>query len=329
MEMRQIGHTGIEVSRLGLGCATFGREIDEATSFQIMDSALGQGITFFDTAEAYGGGQARRYRYNQLGVNDVREVGGEMHSSERILGRWIKSRGVKSRIVVQTKVSANGTESEVRAALDASLHRLQVDHIDFYLFHNYDPKIPLEDGLAAFEQGIHAGKIRFGGCSNFSVDQILSGLEIHQSNGLPRLEVVQPIYNIVCREIEEALLPLCQKEEVGVVTYSPLGAGFLTGKYSPDEGSIPKGTRFDVIPGHVDIYFRERSFRIVEKLRDKSKQTGISMVKLAMGWVLQRSGISSILIGARNEGHLQNALTALEMNYPREWVKEINDWYSN
>ena len=326
MEMRKLGRTGIEVSRLGLGCATFGREINEATSFQIMDAALEKGINLFDTAEAYGGGQARRYRCNQLGINDVREVGGEMHSSERILGRWLESRGVRSRIIVQTKVSTNGTESGVRDSLDASLQRLQVDHLDIYLFHNYDPQIPLEDGLAAFDQGICCGKIRFGGCSNFSADQLFSGLELNRNNGLPRLEVVQPIYNMVCRKIEESLLPLCQQEEVGVVTYSPLGAGFLAGKYSLDQGGIPKGTRFDVIPGHVDTYFHERSFRIVEQLRDKSEQTGISMVQLAMGWVLQRPDISSVLIGARNEGHLRNALTAMEMNYPKEWMKEINAW---
>ncbi len=326
MEMRRLGRSGINVSRLGLGCVNFGREIDEAGSFQIMDAALERGITLFDTAESYGGGQARQYRRNLLGVDDVREVSGEMHSSERILGRWLKSRGVRSQVTIQTKVSANKSEKQVRQALDASLHRLQTDCVDIYLFHKYDPNVPLEGGLAALDQGKESGKIRCSGCSNFSADQLSAALGLSRENGLPRLEVIQPNYNLACREIETDLLPLCRLEEIGVVTYSPLGAGFLTGKYAADRSTIPKGTRFDVIPGHVDLYFHERSFRVVEHLRQKSAQTGLSMVQLALGWVLHREGVDAVLIGARSTGHLENGLRAMEMDFPGGWMAETDSW---
>lgn len=326
MEMRPLGSSGIVVSRLGLGCATFGREIDEATSFQIMDAALERGITLFDTAEAYGGGQAREYRRDNLGVEDVREVSGEMHSSEKILGRWIKSRGVRSRVTIQTKVSANRTEQQVWEALEASLRRLQTDTIDLYLFHKYDPEVPLEEGLAALDRAEKAGRIRGGGCSNFSAGNLSEALGLGRRNGLPRLGVIQPIYNLACREIETDLLPLCRRQGVGVVTYSPLGAGFLAGKYRADQAEIPKGTRFDVIPGHVDIYFRPRSFRVVEQLRRMADRTGLPMVQLAMGWVLEREGVDSVLIGARHTGHLDNAMRSLEMDFSPEWMAEMNSW---
>lgn len=326
MEMRSLGRSGIVVSRLGLGCATFGREIDEATSFQIMDAALERGITLFDTAEAYGGGQARQYRRDNLGVEDVREVSGEMYSSEKILGRWIKSRGVRSQVTIQTKVSANRKEQEVWEAMEASLRRLQTDTIDLYLFHKYDPGVPLEEGLAALERGEEAGRIRCSGCSNFSAANLSEALGLSRRNSLPRLGVIQPIYNLARREIETDLLPLCQRQEVGVVTYSPLGAGFLAGKYRADQAEIPKGTRFDVIPGHVDVYFHPRSFRVVEQLRQMAHRTGLSMVQLAMGWVLNREGVDSVLIGARHTGHLDNAMRSLEMVFPPEWMVEMNSW---
>jgi len=326
MEKRSLGRSGIVVSRLGLGCATCGREIDEATSFQIRDAGLERGITLVDTAEAYGGGQARQYRRDNLGVEDVREVSGEMYSSEKILGRWLKSRGVRSRVTIRTKVSANKSQQKVQQALEASLRRLQTDYIDLYLFHKYDPDVPLEEGLAALDRGEKAGRIRCSGCSNFSSEQLSEALGLSRRNGLPRLGVIQPIYNLARREIESDLLPLCQRQEVGVVTYSPLGAGFLAGKYTHDQAEIPKGTRFDVIPGHVDVYFHPRSFRVVERLRQMADRTGHSMVQLAMGWVLKRDGVDSVLIGARHTGHLDNALRSLEMEFPNEWMVEMNSW---
>ena len=326
MEMRPLGSSGIVVSRLGLGCATFGREINEARSFQIMDAALERGITLFDTAEAYGGGQSRQYRRDHLGVEDVREVSSEMHSSERILGRWLKSRGVRSQVIIQTKVSPNKSEAQIQEALEASLGRLQTDCVDLYLFHSYDPNVPMEEGLAALDRGEKSGKIRCSGCSNFSAEQLSEALGLSRRKNLPRLRVIQPIYNLAHREIEMDLLSLCRRQKIGVVTYSPLGAGFLAGKYTANQDKIPKGTRFDVIPGHVDVYFHEGSFRIVERLRRMASRTGFPMVQLAMRWVLNREQVDSVLIGARKNGHLDNAFQAMEMNFPSEWMAEMDSW---
>jgi 1-deoxyxylulose-5-phosphate synthase len=328
LEKRQLGKTDLQVSRLGLGCTTFGREIDEAASCQVMAAALDLGLTLFDTAEAYGGGQAQQYRRNAFGVDDVREVSSEMHSSEKIIGRWLKASGNRSRVTLQTKVTTNFTKQHVQEAIDASLQRLQTDWIDLYLFHSFDAKTPLEEGLEAMTRSLDQGKIRAGGCSNFSASQLEQSLEISKHGGWRRFEEVQPPYNLVAREIETDLLPLCEREKIGVVVYSPLAAGFLSGKYQPDRASIPKGSRFDVIPGHADIYFNQQNFEIVEKLRRKSKETDVSMVRLAMGWVLHKECITSVLVGATGPHHLENAVAAVEMPFSKEWMDEMDAWGS-
>jgi 1-deoxyxylulose-5-phosphate synthase len=324
LEKRQLGKTDLHVSRLGLGCVTFGREIDEATSSRLMSSALDFGITLIDTAEAYGGGQAQQYRRNTLGVDDVREASSEMHSSEKIVGRWLKASGNRSHIVLQTKVTTNFTRQHVLEAIDASLERLQTDWIDLYLFHSFDTKTPLDEGLEAFTRAVEQGKIRVAGCSNFSAVQLRESLTISSNRGFQRLEEIQPPYSLVERSIESDLLPLCVQEQIAVISYSPLGAGFLSGKYQ--RRSIPKGSRFDVIPGHADIYFTDQKFAIVERLRQKSDESGRSMVQLAMGWVLKKQGITSVLVGASRLSHLESAIEALEMDFPDEWVREMDGW---
>ncbi|MSO21834.1 MAG: aldo/keto reductase [Acidobacteria bacterium] len=329
MENRHVGMTDIRVSQLGLGCVTFGREIDERSSFNIMTAALDYGMTLFDTAEAYGGGQAQQYRRNVLGVEDVREVSSELHSSEKIIGRWLKANGNRSRIVLQTKVSTNFTKEHVRDAIEASLERLQTDWIDLYLFHSFDDKTPLEEGVEAMTRAVEQGKVRAYGCSNFSASQFAQCLETSKRSGFQRLEVVQPPYNLVAREIESDLLPLCEQEHVGVVAYSPLAAGFLSGKYQSATTAVPKGSRFDVIPGHADIYFKDRNFEIVEKLRRKSEEMKVPMVRLAMGWVVRKEAITSVLVGATRLAHLENAMAALEMTFQDNWMEEMNDWGAN
>ena len=250
-----------------------------------------------------------------------------MHSSEKIVGRWLKASGNRSRIVLQTKVTTNFTKQHVQEAIDASLARLQTDWIDLYLFHSFDASTPLDEGLEALTRAVEQGKIRVTGCSNFSAVQLRESLVTSSSRGLQRLEEVQPPYSLVERSIESDLLPLCAQEQIAVVSYSPLGAGFLSGKY--ERRLIPKGSRFDVIPGHADIYFTDQKFAIVERLRQKSTETGHSMVRLAMGWVLKKQGITSVLVGASGLGHLENAIEATEMDFPDEWVREMDGWGAN
>ncbi len=324
MIRNRIGTSGVSISRIGLGCNTFGREIDEEQSFRILDYAFEHEITLFDTAENYGGGQARQYRNQELGVDDVRETSGEMHSSEKILGRWLASRGVRKEVVIQTKVTAAFTASHVAESLDLSLERLQTNYVDIYLLHKYDPSTPLEISMTAMDAAVRSGKTLLVGCSNFNAEQLRSALEISRACNLARFEVIEPIYNLAYREIESDLLPLCQKEKIATTIYSPLGAGFLTGKYRADSPP-PVGSRFHVIPAHVDIYFNEKNFRLAESLRSLSERSGVSMARLAMGWVFSNPGIQSVLVGATSTQHIDNALESLNC-LPDTLLSEIHSW---
>ncbi|MCC6588101.1 MAG: aldo/keto reductase [Bryobacterales bacterium] len=327
MRIVTLGGTGIRCGRIGLGCATFGREISEEESFRIMDHAVEQGITLFDTAEAYGGGQARHYRKNYLGMDDEREVSGELHSSEKIIGRWLRSRGARDEITLLTKVTTNFTVEHVREAITASLERLQTDRIDLYLYHQYDANTAgTVEAAEAMDAVVKSGQARFAGCSNYSSAQLEASLATSREKGLARFEVIESNYNLAIRDIEADVLPLTQREAIGVITYSPLGAGFLTGKYTGDRNAFPKGTRFDVIPGHADVYFSGRNFRVVEDLRAMSERTGVSVVQLAMSFVFQNPAIDVVLVGARHCGHLDNAIQALNQPVPEELVTEMRSW---
>jgi aryl-alcohol dehydrogenase-like predicted oxidoreductase len=319
---RAIGNTPYRTGRLALGCVTFGREIDEAESFRLLDYAVEHGITLLDTAEAYGGGQARQYRRNVLKVDDVREAGGEMHSSEKIIGRWLRKTGVRSGVIVQTKTLAH-RRADVAAAIQASLERLQTDRVDLFLLHRFSDIVPLEETMEPIAEAMRSGAIGAAGCSNTSATQLAGALAARARHGFPRFEVTQPMYSLVAREIEREFLRLCRRENIGVIGYSPLGAGFLSGKYN---GTIPAGSRFDVIPGHVDLFFSERNFAIVRNLAGLAERSGIPMVKLAMAWALRNADMTAVLIGARTTVHIDNAIEALHLSGADEYFKEMDQW---
>ncbi|MDA1315558.1 MAG: aldo/keto reductase [Acidobacteria bacterium] len=326
MEVRTLGSTGLRVGRIGLGCTTFGREIDEPACFAIMDHAVANGITLFDTAEAYGGAEAKQYRKNYLGIDDEREVSAESHSSEKIIGRWLQSRACRDRIVLCTKVTTNHTPQHVAEAIDASLERLQTDYVDIYMFHSFDAETPVEERVAALDRVVRSGKVRHAGCSNYDAAQLRESLDASRHAGLRPIEVIEPNYNLLVRDIEPATLPLCRENSVGVMSYSPLGAGFLSGKYTPDRGAFPQRTRFHVIPGHADIYFSDRNFATVEKLHAFADRVGVPALQLAIGWVLQNPAVDTVLAGARSTTHLDNAIAAEALDFPGEWYTEMNSW---
>jgi aryl-alcohol dehydrogenase-like predicted oxidoreductase len=269
-----------------MGCVTFGREIDEAASFAVLDHAFEQGITLFDTAAAYADG-----------------------ASEQVLGNWLSSRKLYDKIVLASKVTTPLTAKHVVESAEASLKRLRTETIDLFQLHTWDDDVPLDETLAALTQLQQAGKVRFIGCSNFSAWQLAKALLATHESGFARIESVQPPYNLVQREIEPDLLPLCLDQQVGVMSYSPLGAGFLTGKYHRG-GPVPKGTRFDVIPGHQPIYFTEEGWRIVEGLRTLAESSGQAMIPLALSWVANRPGVTSVLVGGRTPEHIDQAISA-------------------
>ena len=293
-ESKRLGTSELHVSPIGLGCVTFGREIDEQTSCAILDHATDRGITLLDTAAAYGEG-----------------------ASEAILGRWFQRQAERDRVILATKVSGRLSRARVTESVEASLRRLGIDRIDLLQAHDWDPETPLEETLEAFDLLMQRGLVRAWGCSNWSVSQLNETRSLAQDNGWASLSSVQPIYNLIDRRIEHELLGVCTAERVGVISYSPLGAGFLTGKYRRG-GHVPTGTRFDVKPAHRDIYFTDHGFGIVQSLRAASQEAGRSMAQLALAWVLRRRTITSVLVGARTPQHIDQAFEAMETSQTPE-----------
>lgn len=286
MEYRRLGNTDLNVSSIGMGCVTFGREIDRAASFAVLDRAREGGINLFDTAEAYADG-----------------------ASETVLGQWLAERGHRHDCVIATKVNGTLTQRRIVESAEASLQRLQIEQIDLFQLHDWDSSTPAEDSLAGLSALVESGKVRYVGCSNWSAAQLSDALTHCQAAGLHALSSVQPPYNLVNREIEADLIPLCADRAIGVLSYSPLAAGFLTGKYRRDS-EVPTGSRFDVIPGHQPIYFTDHGYGVVERLRQVADHSGRSMVDLALAWTLTRPGVTSVLIGARNTAQVDQAFLA-------------------
>ena len=301
IERRPLGDTSLQVSAIGLGCVTFGREIDAATSFGILDHAWAAGINLLDTAAAYHAG-----------------------ASERVLGDWLADRGCRDEFVIATKAHLPLTREAMRQSIEGSLRRLRIDTIDLFQSHAWDDETSLEETLTTLQELIDEGKVRHVGCSNWTAAQLGRARELAANDsGLAKLISIQPPYNLVQREIEAETLPLCAREDIAVLSYSPLAAGFLTGKYRRD-GEVPPGTRFDVIPGHQPIYFTERGWRIAEGLVELAERENTTPIALALGWVLSRSGVTSMLVGARNTGHIDQALNAFNAPLSTGVLAELN-----
>ena len=326
MDQQPLGRSGRTISAIGLGTVTFGREIDEETCYQLMDYAMEKGMTFFDTAEGYGGGQSQAGRRASLGVEDKREVTTEMSSAENIIGRWFKKTGNRDEVTLCTKVSTGGAPDNIARAVAGSLDRLGTDRLDIYKLHSPTADVPIAETLNALSDEVNAGRIGVIGCSNFSASQLQEGLDASASHGYARFEITQPPYNLVLRDDEDDLFPLCTKEEVALTPHSPLGNGFLTGKYTRDETNIPKGTRMDIAPGHMSLYWHDRGFRVDQGLRDKSAELGVPIVRLAMAWVMTNPDVASALIGVRETRHIDNAVDAYEMGMDQELRDEMSSW---
>lgn len=296
MEYRQFGRTGLRVSPIGLGCMTFGREIDEAASRTIIQRALEAGINFFDTADVYGRG-----------------------ASEEIVGRALHE--VRGRVVLATKFygpmgqgpnDRGGSRYHVMDAAEASLRRLQTDHIDLYQMHHFDPETPLDETLRALDDLVRAGKVRYIGCSNFAAWQIAKAFWVSDRDRLARFVSVQPRYSLVFREPEIDLLPMCASEGLAVIPYSPLAGGFLTGKYKPG-APPPADTRLATAPWYQDVYIKDKNFRVVEALEQYAQTRGVPKEQLAIAWVMSQPEVTAPIVGARTVQQLETALAACEL----------------
>lgn len=279
-----------------LGSSTFGREIDETAAFALMDHGLTRGITLFDTAATYSAG-----------------------ASERIVGAWLASRRpAPGALAVATKLYPPYTPEAMDAAVTASAGRLGVETIDVLYLHKWDPDAASPATLTALDRFVRTGRVRALGASNFSADQLRSALALQLRLGLAPFRVLQNVNNLAVSEVDRALRELCAAYAIALVTYSPLGAGFLTGKH---RGGVQPGSRFDVAPGHKAIYFNPAAERRLTQLAAVSARTGHPMSNLALAWALHQPGIASVLIGGRNPAHLDQAFAALALDEPALWAE--------
>jgi aryl-alcohol dehydrogenase (NADP+) len=300
----RLGRTGLPVSRLCLGTMTFGLQCDEPASRAILDRAAEGGITFLDTADVYP-------------LGGTPETVGR---TEEILGRWLTGR--RHEFIVATKCSgATGSRSWDRGlsrkhildAIDASLRRLKTDYVDLYQAHHPDHDTPIDETLRAFDDVVRAGKARYIGCSNYPAWQTARALGRSDLLGVARFDTVQPRYNLLFRQIERELLPLCEDEGLAVIPYNPLAGGFLSGKHRREAGPTA-GTRFTLGTAarrYQERYWREREFESVEAIRGLAAEGGMSMVQLALAWVLAHPAVTSPIVGASRPAQLDEAIAAV------------------
>lgn len=322
MKYKRLGNTGLKVSELCLGAMTFGSsfynigEVDLDLAKDLVETSWKAGVNFFDTADIYSFGE-----------------------SERILGKAIKDLGIERRkVVIATKVrgpmsdeAAKGTgdvnnvglsRKHIMESVEASLERLGTDYIDLYQIHGVDKTTPIEETLAALNDLVRQGKVHYIGCSNLSVRQLAKALQISKANGWATFSSLQAYYNVEGRDLEYELLSLCREEGLGVLTWSPLAGGFLSGKYRRDKEE-PEGARrtdYDFPP--VD---KEKAYDVVEVMDKIADEKGASVPQIALAWLLHREGVTSVLIGAKKMSQLKDNLGAAEVELTADEIARISE----
>ena len=305
MEYRLLGRTGVKVSSLCMGTMSFGGIADKAESARMFHRCREVGINFFDSANVYAGGR-----------------------SEEILGDLIAD--CRDDIVLTTKVvgrtgsdvnAGGASRRHIQIAVEESLRRLKTDRIDVYFLHNWDSDTPIDESLRALDDLVRQGKILYPAVSNWSAWQTMKAQGIAQSQGLARIECLQPMYNLVKRQAEVEILPMAQSEQIGVIPYSPLGGGLLTGKYTwgdlPSSGRLAENDNYSVRYGVSDYYVT------AAELVALARKCGIHPATLAVAWVMAHPAVTAPIIGARDLNQLEASLAALDVDMTDEWYAEI------
>ncbi len=314
----RLGSTGLKVSRVGLGTATFGLQCDERTSHSILDRAAELGITFIDTADKYplGGTTAT------VGI------------SEEILGRWLAGR--RDDFVIATKFNGRmgpnawdegNSRKHIMSAVEGSLRRLGTDYIDLYQVHRPDPATPIEETLQALDSLVASGKVRYVGCSNFLAYQIALALGRSDLLRLVRFVSVQPCYNLLFRQWERETLPLCEEEGLAVIPFNALAGGLLTGKHDRSQGPA-EGTRFTLGTAatmYQTRYWREREFQAVDALTQVAAKVGLTLPTLAVAWVLGNPVVTAPILGASRPSQLDATVAAADLSLDAEIVRAMNN----
>lgn len=310
MEYRPLGRTGVQVSALCLGCMNFGWGAEEDDSIRMIDRALDGGVNFLDTADVYARG-----------------------ISEQITGKALARDGKRDRVFLATKFfnkmddtdpnAWGGHRYHVLKACEDSLRRLQTDHIDLYQMHRPQPSVPIDETLRALDDLVHAGKVRYVGTSTFAAWQLVEALWAAKELGLNRFACEQPPYNLLDRRIERELLPMCRTYGIGVIPWSPLGGGLLTGKYRAGQPR-PAGSRYEKENSAPFGRDNEQAFQVAERLTALADEKGCATSQFALAWVLAQPGVTSPIIGPRTMEQLEDNLGALEVRVTDEDRKQVD-----
>ena len=311
MQKRKLGNTDLHVAPITFGCNVFGWTANEKTSFEILDAFTTAGFNFLDTADVY--------------AKWATGVGGE---SETIIGKWTKQRNNRNKVIIATKAgmvdtvgTINITKAYIIKAAEESLKRLQTDYIDLYQTHKDDLSVPVEETLEAHQQLIKEGKVRFIGASNFSAARLKASLEASKKHNLPRYETLQPLYNLYDREVfEKELEPLCVANNIGVINYYSLAAGFLTGKYrtQADVAKSARGARV------ASTYLNEKGLRILKTLDEVAAQYKTTTGSIAMAWLLARPAVTAPIASASNLVQLQELIKSVDLKLSAETIDLLN-----
>jgi aryl-alcohol dehydrogenase-like predicted oxidoreductase len=327
MDVTPLGRSAVRVSRIVLGCgnfggvgsspAFFGQGTPKETAFALMDRAWELGITTFDTADAYGGGR-----------------------SETWIGEWLATRGaeVREEIVLQTKTynpmdaghDSGLAHYRIRRQIDASLARLGVDHVHVYLAHEFDPEVPQEETLLAFDELRRAGKIGVSGASNFTGEQLAEALEISELEGLGRYEVIQNAFSLLDQGDRETVFPVCREHAIAYQPFGPLAGGWLSGKYRRDSPA-PEGSRMTQRPEPYARFRTEAVWSALDALAERAAGLGVRMSSLALAWLLHLPEVTSVVIGPNRVEHMDDVNQALGVRLTageRAEIAEVFEWES-
>ncbi|MGZ4788714.1 MAG: aldo/keto reductase [Terriglobales bacterium] len=311
MQKRKVGSTGIAVAPLAFGGNVFGWTADEPTSFNLLDAFVDAGFDLIDTADSY----SRWVPGHQ---------GGE---SETIIGRWVKARGNRDRVIIASKVGSDMGKGKkdlskkwILEEVENSLHRLQTDYIDLYQTHWDDPTTPQEETLQAYAKLVEQGKVRAIGASNLSAARLRESLAISDREGLPRYETFQPNYNLYDRaDYETELEPLCVEEGLGVINYFSLASGFLTGKYR-SEADLANSARGQFVKKYVN----DRGFRILAALDEVAKEHNAKPGQVAIAWLIARPSITAPIASATNVNQLRELIEATQLKLDKSSIEKLN-----
>jgi aryl-alcohol dehydrogenase-like predicted oxidoreductase len=315
MDYRFMGNTGLAVSELCLGTMTFGRETSEEMSHAMLNRFVEAGGNFIDTADVYSTG-----------------------ASEAIVGRWLQGQ-VRDAYVIATKVrfpmsndpnDVGLSRKHIMASVESSLRRLQTDYIDLYQVHCWDPVTPLEETFSTLDQLVKSGKVRYVGVSNFNGWQLQKAIDLSRSCGWEPITCLQPQYNMLCRTPEWELIPVCLNEGLGVIPWSPLRGGWLTGKYTRDMEAPPEGTRVAVAEREGwseswSAYNTERTWRIIDELLAVAQEAEKLPAQVAIRWLLQRPGVTAPIIGARTMEQLEANLGSVGWTLTPEQMNRLDE----